>query len=363
MIQGFNNIASENPTEQIWKLLRFFLDASSVSDKIRVIHSIPKGKFDADVKKQAAQIGYCIRQAEEYFRESSQVGLPTRSLLLYYRAESLSQALVLLRRVGDYSLNARRKKQQHKHHGLDPLKGVVEEARPNAGIENFFSLIQTNCHINIENGEPWGQFCLFYKSLVPCVYEIETEIHDQGKSSFLQSHLIQNCADLLPLDSIVVKCFNAVDLMKSLPDMYFTLKQIGIQPNLCRGNVKGQIIRHYKKDDQGNEQVEKENTTWDFFIDGITPEQKEHLLAFYKGRNPNIKLQADFGSNIHLQWVVESATSEEVVGGYLPDIVDDINGRKFYILRPDAYIPEPAAHFVLLYCLGMLSRYYPDLWM
>lgn len=53
----------------------------------------------------------------------------------------------------------------------------------------------------------------------------------------------------------------------------------------------------------------------------------------------------------------------ETAGAYWPDIVDDINGRKFYILRPEAYIPEPATHFVLLYCLGMLARYYPDIWM
>ncbi|MEW6497623.1 MAG: YaaC family protein [Cyanobacteriota bacterium] len=49
--------------------------------------------------------------------------------------------------------------------------------------------------------------------------------------------------------------------------------------------------------------------------------------------------------------------------GYFPDTVEDINGRKFYILKPEEYLPEPASHFIILFCLGMLCRYYPDVWM
>lgn len=361
MIREFSDITSEKPIKQIWKLLRFFEDIPSVSETIRRIRTIPKEKFKADVKKQARQVGYCIRQAEEYFHASSQVGLPTRPLLLYYGAVSLSQALVLLRQDGTHSLDALRKKQKHNHHGLDPERGLIETARPDAGTENYLRSIQCKCHI--ENGIPWGQFALFYHSLVPCAFGIEAEIHDQGKSTFLHSHAIQPCADLLPIDSIIPKCLNALDLAKSLPDLYFVLQQLGIQPDLCRGNAKAKIIRHYKKDEQGNEQVAKQRETWDFFIDGVTAEQKTHLLTFYGKCNPNIKLHDDFGSNIHLRLVREIAPSEEVAATYWPDIVDDINGRKFYILRPEAYIPEPATHFILLYCLGMLARYYPDIWM
>ena len=361
MIQGFNNIASENPIGQIWKLLRFFLDIPSVLDTIRRNRNIPKGKFDADVKKQARQVGYCIRQAEEYFRASSQVGLPTRPTLLYYGAVSLSQALVLLRQDGTHSLDALRKKQRHTHHGLDLVRGLVEIARPSEGTGVFLSSIQCDCHT--ENGTPWGQFALFYESLVPCACRIEMEIHDHGKSTFLRRDVPQNCADLLPLDSLTSKRLNALDLVKSLPDMYFALKQLGIQPDLCRGNVKGRVMQYYKKNAHGNEQVEKVKETWNFFVDGMMLDQKEHLLTFYKERNPNINIQADFGANIHLQLTREFAPSDEVGPTYFPDIVDDINGRKFYILRPEAYLPEPASHFVLLYCLGMLSRYYPDLWM
>lgn len=361
MIESVNNIAAENPIEQIWKLLRFFGDIPSVSNIIRSIHGIPKGKFDADVKKQARQIGYCIRQAEEYFHASSQVGLPTRPTLLYYGAVSLSQALVLLRQDGSRSMDALRKEQKHAHHGLDPVRGAIETIRPSNRLETFLGSLQCNCHT--EKGVPWGQFALFYQSLVPCAFHLQLEIHDHGKSTFLRSDVSQNCANLLPLGSLISKRQNALDLIKSLPDMYFALTQLGIQPELCRGNVKGIVIRHYKKGEDGSEQLEKLKETWDFFLDGILPDQKDYLLTFYKECNPNINILADLGSNIHLRWTKEYAPSGEVGKYYYPDIVDDINDRKFYIMRPEAYIPEPAAHFILLYCLGMLSRYYPDLWM
>lgn len=361
MIERVNNIATENPIEQIWKLLRFFGDIPSVSNIIRSIHGIPKGKFDADVKKQARQIGYCIRQAEEYFHASSQVGLPTRPTLLYYGAVSLSQALVLLRQDGSRSMDALRKEQKHAHHGLDLVRGVAEKIRPTNGIETFLRSLQCNCHT--ENGVPWGQFTLFYRSLVPCALYLQIEIRDYGKSTLLRSDFTQGCADLLPLDSLISKRLVALDLIKSLPDMYFALTQLGIQPELCRGNVKCITIRYYKKGEDGNEQLEKTKETWNFSLDGILPDQKDHLLAFYKKCNPNINLQADLGSNINLRWIRERAPSDEIGKDYGPDIVDDINDRKFYIMRPEAYIPEPAAHFILLYCLGMLSRYYPDIWM
>lgn len=361
MIQDFNNITSENPIRQIWKLLRFFLDVPSVSNTIRSIHGIPQGKFDRYVKKQARQIGYCIRQAEEYFHASSQVGLPTRPTLLYYGAVSLSQALVLLRQDGTHSLDALRKKQKHNHHGLDLARGSLETTYQSDETKTFLSSIQCDCHT--KNGIPWGQFVLFYRSLVPCAFHIQMETHDHGKSTFLRSDVPQNCADLLPLDCLTSKRLNALDLVKSLPDMYFTLKQLGIRSDLCRGSVKCNVTRHYKKDEQGAEQVEKIKETSDFFVDGITPSQKAHLLAFYKKHSPNINLQADLGSNIHLRLTREYAPSDEVGSVYYPDIIDDTNDLKFYILEPETYIPEPAVHFILLYCLGMLARYYPDLWM
>ena len=69
----YRDITSEDPNHQVWKLLRSFLEVEAVSDRIRRIHTITNRKHDANIKKQAKQIGYCIRQAQEFFQASSNV--------------------------------------------------------------------------------------------------------------------------------------------------------------------------------------------------------------------------------------------------------------------------------------------------
>src|SRR5258706_1883099 len=123
MIPNLRDVTSENPVRQVWKFLRYFQDDQSVSETIRRIHNVPQGEHVGNVEKQAREVGYCIRQAEEYFQASLEVGLPTRPLLLYYGAASLSSALILLKKDGTYSFGARRQEKyedrKHNHHGLD----------------------------------------------------------------------------------------------------------------------------------------------------------------------------------------------------------------------------------------------------
>ncbi len=389
MIENYKNITSGNPIGQIWKYLRFFLDVTSVSKRIRRIHAIPDGKFDSNVKKQARQIGYCVRQAEEYFQASSQVGLATRPTLIYYGAVSLSRALILLRQDGSHSFDAFRKSHKHNHHGLDLDRGVAATARPIDGPEAFFNSLQCKLHTKDESLQsegrpdgsaekppvkttkttnpcekiiPWGNFPLFYSSLVPCASLIDEEVRDRRQSTFIKGARSYMCADLLPLASLIPKRFDALAILKTLPDMYFALKEFGIEPDLCRGSSKLSILVDYKKDDQGEKQLEKTKEEYHFFIDGVSPNQKEHFLTHYRKNNPSINLQADLGRNIYLRLIEEHSPTEKSSTHYLPDIVDDISGQKFYIVQPEQYLPEPAGDLVLLYCLGMLSRYYPDIW-
>ncbi len=98
-------------------------------------------------------------------------------------------------------------------------------------------------------------------------------------------------------------------------------------------------------------------------MDGISKDQKDHLVSFYEQRNNIIKVEHDFGSNILLILKKEFFPGDEEDLGYFPDIVEDINGQKFYIIKPEDYLPEPASHLIILFCLGMLCRYYPDVWM
>jgi len=361
MITGFKNITSENPIKEIWKFLRFFLDVPSVSEKIRRMHNIQGKKYVSDIKKQAKQIGYCIRQAEQYFEASSEVGLATRPTLLYYGAVSLSRALVLFRRHGNYSFDALRKGNKHNHHGLDLERGLINNVRSCDDLVVFFNSLQCGLHTN-EKNIPWGNFALFYESLVPCSFQITTTAHKIGETATLSHYRSHPCADLLPLKLLISKQFNVMELMKTLPDMYFFIKELGVKANLCEGNLKHWVVQFHKKDEQGNEKIEKIKEEFSFTLDGILPDQKSLLLDYYRQKNPLINPGVDFGGNILLELTVEYSPGEEHLF-YLPDIVDDIIGQKFYILRPEDYLPEPAVHLIQLFCLGMLSRYYPDIWM
>ena len=119
--------------EQVWKLLRLCVEPASLERWIRELHNISRGQQEGNVTKQARQMAYCIRQAEEYFRASSEVSLATRGNLLYYGMVSLSQAVVLLKQDGKYSIDALRSAKKHRHHGLEftpTLTAGADSGRP-----------------------------------------------------------------------------------------------------------------------------------------------------------------------------------------------------------------------------------------
>jgi hypothetical protein len=234
MIRDFKEITAENPLKEVWKLLRFFRDVQFASEQHRRILNISDEQYKKHkkyIEKQAKQIGYCIRQAEEYFQASSQVGLATRPNLLYYGAVSLSQALILLKHNGEYSLDARRNTQKHNHHGLE-LKSLVKNFKADDGTEAFFNSLQCNCFIKPDKSQktPWGHFPLFYESLVPCAFSIEKRIffveNDVRKKSSIRSIVAKSSADKLTLNIITENNFNVLDLLKTLPDMYFFFSKL-----------------------------------------------------------------------------------------------------------------------------------------
>jgi hypothetical protein len=371
MIRDFKDITAENPIKEVWKLLRFFRDVKFASNQHRRILNISEEtykKHNKYIEKQAKQIGYCIRQAEEYFQASSQVGLATRPNLLYYGAVSLSQALILLKQNGDYSLDARRNQEKHNHHGLE-LKRLVKNFKHDEETEAFFNYLQCNCFTKPDNSQktPWGHFPLFYQSLLPSAISIKQRIFNVGDQASLETFDVVSCAEKLSIDILIAQDLKFLEILKTLPDMYSLLLQIGIKPELCRGSVMSNLERYYNTDTQGEKQIEKAVLEYTFILNDISLENKADCLKLYRKNNPYINIIQDFGSNICLKSRNELFFKDNVSSAlytiHLPDIVDDINARKFYILKPESYISELAAYLILLFCLGMLCRYYPDIWM
>lgn len=209
MINGISDITSENPIQEIWKLLRFFKDANFCKKYHCQYLGISQEDYvqnKSNINKQVEQIGYCIRQAEEYFKASSQVGLATRPNLLYYGAVSLSKALILLRQDGKHSLDWLRNKEKHQHHGLT-LKRAFKDTDKVISVKDFFETIQCKCYyqeiIDTGTGQkkmiPWGHFPLLYESLAPNFITVNADLTETDRISQLRSPQVVNASEILPI--------------------------------------------------------------------------------------------------------------------------------------------------------------------
>jgi len=361
MINKIQEIVCEEPNLEIWKYLRYFHDERETIRKIKENFDIKDSKQNANIRKQAEQLSYCIQQAEEYYKAAQQVSLATKSLLLYYGSVALSQALILLKNDGTYSIDFLRKNKRHHHHGLDLLEFSIPKKISEFNLQRVLQLIK--CKLHLENDKPWGQFAMFYRTLVPTVFGIKFKFQITGAKAFLEGTQPCLCADLYSIESLKKKTLGFYDLAVSLPDCYFPISKFGISPQLCEGKIRMEITQHEEKGKDGKQLLKKTKEKHSAFLDRITKDQKERLLAFYASKECYFKLKEDFGTHGMLVADFESDEKGKIDRGYYPDIVEDINGKIYYIIQPENYIHEPAAQFIILYCLGMLSRYYPDLWM
>jgi hypothetical protein len=357
MIEGVREIVTDNPTRELWKMLRLFLNCGRVEDMIRKTHAISEGRFRADVHKQAVQVGYCVRQAEEYFRASGEVGLPTRPTLMYYGAASLSRALVLLRLSGEYSIDALRKQRKHNHHGLDFIGSGTRQSK---SAEGFLRAIRFQCHL--KDGAPWGHVPLVYRSLAPTAIRLKAEIHLSDVPVGLTQELAQDSADLPPLGDFASSAVSLFEIVRTLPDMYFHLLSMGITPALYRGSFRIDVNQTMAQVDARRE-LERTSETYHFFVDGLLDDQKVTFLEWYRSKNDQMQIVADLGAHVHFTISRNWAKDEVRPTFYFPDLVDDINDRKFYLIPQERHMPEPVAHLATLFCLAWMARYQPDQWM
>jgi hypothetical protein len=358
MITNVKTITCEHPHQEIWKRLRYLLDENVAIEKILENH--PSAKKNANIKKQAQQIGFCVQQAEDYFKASSQVKLATRPLLMYYGAVCLSKAVVLLKNNGEYSIDYLRKNNKHQQHGLNLIKTLTSKSIKNGDFKNFLENITCEVNTKVEEGNTigWGHFPLFYKSLSPGLLRQEVKVRSRNAKISLLSEKGLPEEDLLPIENLFEKKINLLTIVKSLPDMFFLLKDINCTPLLSHGNVTIKIneICNNKGDVTGRK------SDYNFFIDDIDQKQKKTLINHYKSNQKNLSIQADLPNNVHLKFSISSNLTTPPVTVYIPEITENISGKKFFIHNPEEHLTEPAAHMMILYCFGMLCRYHPDIW-
>jgi YaaC-like protein len=369
MINDVRDILTHDASRETWKYLRLFQSVERTVERLQQIHSVPQGKHESNLKKQARQVGYCLRQAEEYFTASETVELATRPLLLYYGCVNLSQALVLLKNDGAFSLDATRKSEKHRHHGLELNRALAEKAARAGTLDSFFSAVQCACHRNSQ-GELAGHFPILYRCLEPSAFIVHSQVREVGRNTFMERNDPCACADLQPLDTIATKPFSCWELLGDLPDLFNSLAETGVRSTVRPGMIKRTYMSYYSSVQSSQDTADAAPTrtpvkivdTHTFFVNRLSDQEKAAILEVTR-RNPLIRVQDQYPSNLCLVLEMVSKPEDNVRLGYYPDVVEDIHGQKYFILYPDRYLAEPASMFVLMYCFGMLSRYFPDVWM
>ncbi|MBD2571056.1 YaaC family protein [Anabaena lutea] len=314
MINSYKDITSENPIKEVWKFLKYFQDVEFSRTQHCRIQKISDNEYKqrkSNINKQAKQIGYCIRQAEQYFEAASQVSLATRPILLYYGAVSLSQALILLKKDGDYSFDALRNKDKHNHHGLELSKSFKSQninTLSTLSVESFFRLLECKCYFNSnQGGIAWGNFPLFYESLVPAAIRLNTYKTFRERIVPLQSTYPLTCSSLrplqknnggltineMPIDEVPIDDktrFNLLSIIKNIPELYHMLTQLKIKPNLCEGSLHLHSTDFMKEKE--NKRVSKSIAELLFFINNIETTQQEMLNLIYQNKsNHNISIK------------------------------------------------------------------------
>ena len=89
---------------------------------------------------------------------------------------------------------------------------------------------------------------------------------------------------------------------------------------------------------------------------------KQEFIDYYSHRHEDLEFEDDPGPEPTIRQLNEYDIRRRKPAIYLT-VIDDLAGNTYFVLNPDAYIIEPAAHYIILYCLSIYCRYHPDLWM
>jgi len=366
-------LTSRNPQDDVWRFLKYFLHGPIAEKRIREIRNLTSHEQKANVKKQAEQISYCIRQAEEYFDAAETVSLITKPLLLYYGAVSLSQALVLLRRDGQYSFDFLRKHRRHQHHGL---KGFGFENLQPDSVEYF--LAGLSCQVNTKNESnqdiPWGHFPNFYESLKPAPTILSLDVGDNRNQFRLKSETPAVSHDSRLLLTLVDTRFRLLQLASFLPDLYFIFRELNIPSSITRIRVDRFLNKVYRRIPLNElispgpdinfltDEIEHVEDLSNFYINDIDEGAQSKLLVLYRKLNPSIEVVSKTSDSLHLKLITIRKENDKPEQRFYPDILSDYRGRQYLTLDPNNYVHEAASLFMILYLLGMLARYYPDIW-
>jgi len=352
-INEYREFVSENPYEEIWRQLYYFTDVDSVKEKIRKRFKIEE-KDETNSKKQAQQIAYSIIQAKNYFESARHVDVSVMPNLIYYGMSSLANTVILYNNDGESSLDYIRDVKKEQHHGLEKCFDL----RKDDSLQDISKSISCKIYKKPNSGEPYGHFKNFYNSIVPeCVF-FDTNFYISEKSGNLKGKRVTLNADKKRIEDLVDCKLDLLTILKFLPDMIQQLPDNEIATNLCYGSMICESHVGQNQSEEANSNIQDSYQEFGFYINRLSPDKKEYFKNLYL-QNKSIQKEDEFPQSLILKY--DSRIESE--NNYLPDMVQDIFGKIYFIYNAEEYIQELANLYICFFCTGMLCRYYPDYWM
>lgn len=339
-------ITTDDVKRETWRRLLEFANDEYTIKKIEDRFGVATDKRKLkNYEKQASQIRLSLIQAKEYLDSSLKSSLVTAPNLLYYATLSLCTATMLLNGDGDKSLDKLRQKPKSKHHGLK--FNIKNENKIKEGL----GLLE-NSNIKIEKEG-------FFQEWYPTVPETEKLLaHEKViETNQLERNciLIRSNVEKIGLHELIGKEFSLIELVKRIPDLIPDLERLGVDTEAAKSHRKIEVQLGQEED-----QIAEH---WAFT--GLrTQTDFEKLVKYFKiNKNPkNLKFEQAKGiDNSSLIVTLRYTSKNNGLNFSVPEERFDINGNH-YAFSNFSKTPEISDALLITYGLGMICRYYPDLW-
>lgn len=181
------------------------------------------------------------------------------------------------------------------------------------------------------------------------------------RTSMLLGKVTLPCTHKIPLNEISRRSISLSDAMAGLPDLVDDLERLSL-PTILRRCRYQLAFEHPTNLELVKDTDSSIIDSHDLLVYGVSADDEASLQTYYEGiqsrhvpfgRVENGTVRALLSHNV---------TKSDVLKIYTPDLIDASSAELYFVLKPKEYLPEPAAILMVLYVLGMLCRYYPDVW-
>lgn len=315
-------------SEYAWRRLRQFNDIDRALSHLLKARDIPRSQH-SNARKQLQQLAFSVQQAFEFAKVSENTGSTTRPLLTYYALTSLANAEILWKGSGDQSFD--RRESRYNGHGLELIRadGILEySARANANLSGLFGLWrQHSAHAPLCGKRTLND------------HEVTTETHVPIS---LQTALKDVEPHLHPI--------SLLECLSNIPALQDSMNKYGFTPKLARGYVEKRL--------RIDENQIPTKSQFLITIHPCAPETFNDVVSMFEFPPRYVDKVQTIGNynSIAAEVDVTDPFYFRMPEGFYLD------KRNTYFIGSGGHLNEFGYYYVGLYICGMISRYYPHVW-